>query len=81
MRIRRTKNDAKGLFPMHCKESSLTVTSDHICTSNCYRCGLEAISLEIRVSDHISSISPAGNNKFLTSCFVIIVDDLLENPG
>lgn len=81
MRVRRTKNYPKGLFPMHCEESSLNVTSDHICTTNYYGCGLEATSLEIRVSDHISSISPAGNNEFLTSCFVIIVDELLENPG
>lgn len=81
MRVRRIKNDPKGLFPMHCKESSLTVTSDHIGTSDYYRCGLEAASLKIRVSDHISSISPAGNNEFLTSCFVTIVDELLENPG
>lgn len=67
--------------PSPCIVNSLTVTSDHICTSNYYACGLEATSVEIRVSNHISSISPAGNNEFLTSCFVIIVDELLENPG
>lgn len=42
---------------------------------------LRPLHLRVRVSDHISNVSHAGNYEFLTSCFVIIVDELLENPG